>query len=55
MASLDWCKKQNKGIKLIEPNKNLSDEYLANSMETLSLLKDIEKVKHVACNYKIFL
>jgi len=31
--SLNWCKKQ--GMKLIEPNDNLSEEYYTNAEETL--------------------
>jgi uncharacterized protein (UPF0332 family) len=31
--SLDWCKK--KGMKLIEPNDNLTEEYFKNAEETL--------------------
>lgn len=42
MADLSWCKKQEKGIKLIEPNDNLCKEYVASSEETLSILKDIK-------------
>ena len=42
MADLEWCKKQKKGIRLIEPNENLCHEYLASAEETLSILKDIE-------------
>lgn len=39
--SIDWCKKQ--GMKLIEPNNNLSEEYYKNAEETLrvtNLIKD---------------
>lgn len=39
--SIDWCKKQ--GMKLIEPNDNLSEEYYKNAEETLrvtNLIKD---------------
>ena len=39
---LKWCGNQNKGIKLIEPNVNLSEEYLKSSEETLVVLKNIE-------------
>ncbi len=42
MADLTWCKKQAKGIKIVEPNDNLSKEYLSSAEETLSLLKDIQ-------------
>ena len=39
--NLDWCKKQ--GIKLIEPNNELAEEYYNNAEETLrvtNLIKD---------------
>ena len=37
-----WCKKQKKGIKLIEPNINLSKEYMEQAEETLDILKLIK-------------
>ncbi|MCA9488210.1 MAG: hypothetical protein KC516_04600 [Nanoarchaeota archaeon] len=40
MVNLDWCYKQSKGIKFIEPNENLSNQYLKNAEETLLDLKD---------------
>jgi len=42
MVSIDWCKKQGRGIKQIEPNNNLTKEYLESAEETLSILKEIE-------------
>lgn len=33
--SLEWCKKQ--GLKLIEPNDNLAEEYFRNAEETLRM------------------
>ncbi len=42
MVDIDWCKKQERGIKLVEPNDNLAKEYLDSAEETLSILKDIE-------------
>jgi len=41
MVDLDWCKKQSKGIRLIEPNDNLAREYLANASETMTVLREI--------------
>ena len=41
MMSIEWCKKQ--GMKLVEPNIMLAEEYYANSEETLrvtNLIKD---------------
>ena len=45
MKKINWCKTQQKGIKIIEPNENLSKEYIKTAEEnlkTLSNLKDIE-------------
>ncbi|MBU4502496.1 MAG: hypothetical protein KKA79_07905 [Nanoarchaeota archaeon] len=45
MKKINWCKKQKKGIKLIEPNDNLSEEYYQNSEESLKVLRFIKKTK----------
>ena len=42
MATFNWCKKQKKGIKLIDPNTNLSVEYLERAEETLIVLKEVK-------------
>lgn len=42
MVTIVWCKKQKKGIKLVEANNNLSKEYLDSAEETLKILKQIE-------------
>ncbi len=42
MANLNWCKRQKNGIRIIEPNENLSDEYLKYAEETLLILKEID-------------
>jgi len=42
MVDLNWCKRQNGGIKLVEPNENLAREYLANAEETLMVLREID-------------
>ena len=39
---LNWCCRQPKGLKLSEPNDNLSREYIQSSEETLSVLQDIK-------------
>ena len=41
MKKISWCKKQDKGIKLVEPNDNLSDEYYKNAEESLKVLRSI--------------
>ena len=45
MRKISWCKKQKKGIKLIEPNENLSSEYYENAEESLRVLKNIKETK----------
>jgi uncharacterized protein (UPF0332 family) len=40
-VNLNWCKKQEKGINLVEPNPNLSEDYLKSAQETLLLLRDV--------------
>lgn len=42
MVSIEWCKKQKRGIKLIKPNDNLFQEYIQTAEETLDILKSIE-------------
>lgn len=42
MVNLNWCKKQESGIKIVEPNINLSEDYIKSAEETLVLLKDIK-------------
>ena len=41
IASIDWCGKQPRGIKLVEPNENLAKEYIDIAEETLGILKTI--------------
>lgn len=45
MEKISWCKKQPKGIKLIEPNDNLSNEYYENAEESVKVLKSICETK----------
>jgi hypothetical protein len=42
MVNINWCKKQEGGIKVIEPNVNLSQDYIKSAEETLVLLKDVK-------------
>jgi len=41
MKKIGWCKEQQRGIKLIEPNENLSREYFKNAEESLRVLRSI--------------
>ncbi len=40
---LRWCFKQKKGIRLIEPNENLAEEYMRSAEETLVVLSNIKE------------
>ena len=40
MVTISWCKKQNKGIELIEPNDNLSDAYIKEANDTLKEIQE---------------
>jgi uncharacterized protein (UPF0332 family) len=39
---LNWCCRQKKGIKIIDPNDNLAKEYITSSEDTLIVLQDIK-------------
>ena len=45
MKRINWCKKQERGIRLIEPNNNLSEEYYQNAEESLKVLRNIKETK----------
>ena len=45
MKKINWCKKQDKGIKLMEPNNNLSQEYFQNAEESMKVLRSIKETK----------
>ena len=45
MSKINWCKRQEKGIKLLEPNINLSEEYYQNAEESLKVLRSIHATK----------
>ena len=47
MVGIKWCMEQNKGIKVVEPNDNLAQEYLWTAEETLLVLKGIETKSRV--------
>lgn len=42
MSKINWCKRQDKGIKLVNSNDNLSDEYYKNAEESLRVLRIIK-------------
>lgn len=43
MVTIEWCKNQRTGIKLIQPNSNMSDSYLKMAEESITALKGVEK------------
>jgi len=45
MKKINWCKKKEGGIKIQEPNSNLSEEYYKNTEESLKVLRSIKKTK----------
>ena len=45
MRKISWCKRKENGIRLIEPNDNLSDEYFQNAEESLKVLVSIRETK----------
>jgi len=45
MKRINWCKKQARGIKLIKPNENLSNEFYENAEESLKVLRSINETK----------
>src|SRR3989344_6504276 len=47
MVDLRWCKKQKRGLKLIEPNNNLTKEYIETAEETLNVLKSLQNKSNI--------
>ncbi|MFH0868629.1 MAG: hypothetical protein V1839_00200 [archaeon] len=45
MGKINWCKRKDGGIRLVEPNTNLCDEYYRNSEESLKVLKSIAQTQ----------
>ncbi len=45
MNKISWGKKQKEGIKLQEPNDNLSQEYYQNAEESLRVLRSIKQTQ----------
>lgn len=45
MVSIKWCLEQSSGIRIIPPNKNMSESYLKMAEESIQILKVVEKSK----------
>lgn len=43
MEKINWCKKKKEGIKIQDPNNNLSKEYYENAEESLRVLRNINE------------
>ena len=41
MVSIKWCLRQKDGLRLIEPNENISKSYIGTAEESISVLKNI--------------
>ncbi len=41
MATIKWCKERKNGIRIVEPNDNLFEEYIQTSEESLDILRGI--------------
>ena len=42
VAAIKWCKEQKRGIRLVEPNDNLFEEYIQTAEESLDILRSIK-------------
>ncbi len=55
MVSLNWCKKQKRGISLIDSNNNLSKSYLKEAHESFyAYLKNVGKWKVITGYYSCY-
>ncbi len=56
MVSINWCLKQEHGLKLIEPNENMSQSYIKMAEESINVLPSLEKSRiwTAATSYYIF-
>lgn len=54
MVSIKWCFRQRKGIKIIEPNENISKSYLEmadNAIGTMNRERDKNLVFSISAGY----
>jgi uncharacterized protein (UPF0332 family) len=55
MEKINWCFKLKKGLKQIDPNKNVSDSYLIEAEKTLSKVKQhIEEEDYLWASVRIY-
>ena len=52
---IKWCLKQNKGIKLVEPNESISENYLKESLSDFDMIEKVNlKWKTVTAYYSCY-
>jgi len=52
---IKWCMKQNKGIKLVEPNESISENYLKESLSDFDMIEKVNpKWKTVTAYYSCY-
>jgi len=51
MKKIDWCKEQRDGIKIVEPNDNLSESHLSEALSTLDNLNIVKDKWSVIMGY----
>ena len=52
---IKWCLKQNKGIKLIEPNESISENYIKESWDDFNMIEKVnQKWKTVTAYYSCY-
>lgn len=39
MSRLDWCRKRENGIRIVEPNENLAEKYMDKSDDSLKMIE----------------
>jgi len=54
MEKIKWCLEKNQGIRLIDPNKNLSQNYIIRAKEDFKILKNQNSVWQVIISYYVF-
>lgn len=59
MVSINWCKKQKKGIELVEPNDNLSEAYFSDADDSVSAMEELKGkwkliTAYYACYYAFY-
>ena len=55
LKQIKWCLKQNKGIKLVEPNESISQDYLKESLSDFNMIEKVnQKWKTITAYYSCY-